>query len=182
MIKAEALKVTGGFFFFWWTAIYHVDAKGQPDRPAHSTGTSPGRRLWEAAMAGDRGGMGAGRGDATVNVCCSTLRAAPDGSEPAAGGSSQRSHFQPAKHRLLLKAGTSPSRQEAAGRRNGLVITFPSTVCRRPPLAVRVFQRSLFSNLALYLITKDSSFGSSVMDQMGEGPFNSGLLPKPWVL
>ena len=46
MIKARLSRLQAGF---WWTAIYHVEVKGQSDCPAYSmSGISPGRCLWDA--------------------------------------------------------------------------------------------------------------------------------------
>lgn len=46
LMKARLSRLQAGF---WWTAIYHVEVKGQPNCPAYSmSGISPGRCLWDA--------------------------------------------------------------------------------------------------------------------------------------
>lgn len=46
LIKARLSRLQAGV---WWTAIYHVEVKGQPDCPANCmSGISPGRCLWDA--------------------------------------------------------------------------------------------------------------------------------------
>lgn len=47
LIKAKLSRLQA---VFWWTAIYHVEVKGQPNCPAYNmSGITPGRCLWDAA-------------------------------------------------------------------------------------------------------------------------------------
>lgn len=89
---------------FWWTAIYHVEVKGQANCPARSTSGATSQVSLGGDSTGDTAaGDGGGMGDAAVNVRRPARRAAPMASDQRAASSGQRSRVQSAKHRLMLK-------------------------------------------------------------------------------
>lgn len=155
---------------FWWTAIYHVEVKGQPNCPAHSSsGASPGRCLGEETAQ-----------LTAMEAECRTPRsmfAVLLGERLADGFGPAYSELRPAEPCPAcqtpadVKAGVSPRRREA-----GFVMTVPSSSCRRS-LPVSVFQRSALANLVLCSIP-ELSFSCSVMDQRAESLINSGLFSK----
>lgn len=115
LMKARLSRLQAGF---WWTAIYHVEVKGQPNRPAYSmSGISPGRCLWDATtqLTEQQQVMDAEWG-CHGQCLLSYSESSTDGSVPVYSSFGRRRGLQPAKHWLMLKVGMFPPRQAAACR------------------------------------------------------------------
>lgn len=161
---------------FWWTAIYHVEVKGQPNCPTHSSsGASPGRCLGEATaqltLQQQQVMEAECRTPRSMSAALLGERRRADGFGPAYGQLRPAEPCPACQTPADVKAGVSPRRREA-----GSVITAPSSSCRRS-LPASVFQRSAFANLVLCSIPELIS-SCSVMDQRAESLINSGLFSK----
>ncbi len=102
LIKAMLSRLQAGF---WWTAIYHVEVKGQPNCPAYSlSGTSPGRCLWDATtqLTEQQQVMDAEWG-CHSKCLLSYSESSVDGLVPVHSSFGQQNGLQPAKHWLMLK-------------------------------------------------------------------------------
>lgn len=102
LIKARFSRLQAGF---WWTAIYHVEVKGQPNCPAYSmSGISPGRCLWDATtqLTEQQQVMDAECG-CHGQCLLSYSESSMDGLVPVYSSFGQHTALKPAKHWLTLK-------------------------------------------------------------------------------
>lgn len=138
LIKPRLSRLQAGF---WWTAIYHLEVKGQPDCPAYSTsGISLGRCLRDATtrLTGQQQVMDAEWGRHGWLFAASTWKQHGWLGTSTYSSFGQHCGLEAAKTLADVKVGMFPQWQAAACHQNRPVITislpFPMTYPLSPTL------------------------------------------------